>query len=349
MNVSVEQAVSVALCVLAGEILYVKVVNRWLILMRDSRPKGFIIAAGVALVAAAAFFAGYLLPPWPAALVLALLGIMELHRLRLRRACRGSWPVGPRPHQTELARPFTTTDFKVHRYQISLPGWHGEPFRIVHLTDFHVHRKIPEDYYRRVMRAARDERPDLAFFTGDYAARHQLDRFRAILEPVGSAGNFAVLGNHDYWDHPNQVRIALADAGFKVLTNESRNITIKGQELRLTGYDYPWGTQRKTIAPEPAGPPHLVLTHTPDNIYRLAKAHPDCVFAGHYHAGQIRLPFWGSVVIPSVYGRRFDHGHFLVNGVHLFVPSGIGVANPVFRIYCEPDFFVVDVQNGPGK
>jgi predicted MPP superfamily phosphohydrolase len=72
------------------------------------------------------------------------------------------------------------------------------------------------------------------------------------------------------------------------------------------------------------------------------------VFAGHYHAGQFRIPYIGSVVVPSTYGRRFDHGHFIVNGTHLFATSGIGVAVLPFRIYCQPDIFIVDVMETTG-
>ncbi len=91
---------------------------------------------------------------------------------------------------------------------------------------------------------------------------------------------------------------------------------------------------------------HIVLSHTPDNIYWLSKSYADFVFSGHYHAGQFRIPVLGPIVIPSIYGRRFDHGHFIVNGTHLFVTSGIGVAAPPLRIYCQPDIFIVDIVAG---
>ncbi len=88
---------------------------------------------------------------------------------------------------------------------------------------------------------------------------------------------------------------------------------------------------------------HVVLSHTPDTRYRLSACSADLMFSGHYHAGQIRAPMFGPIVVPSIYGRRFDHGHFVVNGTHLFVASGIGAANPPVRIYCQPDIFVVDL------
>ena len=87
----------------------------------------------------------------------------------------------------------------------------------------------------------------------------------------------------------------------------------------------------------------LVLSHTADNIYALNRAGADAVFSGHYHAGQIRVPGLGSLVVPSMFGRRFDHGHFNVDGTHLFVTAGIGSA-PALRIYCKPDVYIVDIS-----
>jgi predicted MPP superfamily phosphohydrolase len=49
------------------------------------------------------------------------------------------------------------------------------------------------------------------------------------------------------------------------------------------------------------------------------------------------------VIVPSRFGRLFDHGHFVVNGTHLFVSSGVGSATPALRFYCQPDIFVIDV------
>ena len=86
----------------------------------------------------------------------------------------------------------------------------------------------------------------------------------------------------------------------------------------------------------------IALSHTPDNIYDLAKLRVTAVFSGHTHGGQLRMPWLGALVVPSVYGRRFDQGHFLVDGTHLFVSAGIGADHPPFRVGCPPDILVVD-------
>ena len=154
---------------------------------------------------------------------------------------------------------------------------------------------------------------------------------------------FAVLGNHDYWAGADAVRPAIRKAGITLLTDDSVRLQMEGGTIQITGCDYPWSGATCVVPESPDGVLRLVLSHTPDNIYRISKQSAHFVFSGHYHAGQLRIPFLGPIVVPSVYGRRFDHGHFVVHGTHLFVASGVGAASPPFRLYCEPDIFVVDV------
>jgi predicted MPP superfamily phosphohydrolase len=332
----------------AGFGLFLVLVNRILMQRRDSRIK--ILAASVAgllLVGMPAGFGylrpGFLLP----AIVLALLLLGELHRLQVRRTCAGSPPIDTVPHRVRLATPFTTTDIDVHRYRVEHPKWGGPPLRIVHLTDLHVHHNLPDGYYREVMEAARTEKADLAFFTGDFISESSaIPRLAGLVEPIGTTGSIAVLGNHDYWEDADAVGRALADAGLRVLTDESCRFTVGAEALTVSGWDYPCGGRRPPVMEQGASRLNLVLAHTPDTVYRLADSGADFVFSGHCHAGQIRLPLAGPIVVPSVYGRRFDHGHFVVNGAHLFVAAGIGAARPPFRIYCRPDIFVVDIVSG---
>ena len=51
----------------------------------------------------------------------------------------------------------------------------------------------------------------------------------------------------------------------------------------------------------------------------------------------------GALLVPSRYGRRFDQGHFLVEGTHLFVSAGIGADAPPLRLWCPPELVVVDL------
>jgi predicted MPP superfamily phosphohydrolase len=207
-----------------------------------------------------------------------------------------------------------------------------------------VHPTYPLEYYQEVVSVAEQTHADIAVFTGDFLTHiESLPELPKILRPIGRLETYAVLGNHDYWADPRAIGDVIRASGLRLLSDESHTLAVGDDEIVVTGYDYPWGTKEKSIARQGGDMLHVVLSHTPDNIYRIADASADLVFSGHYHAGQIRVPVHGSVVVPSVYGRRFDHGHFVVNGTHLFVASGIGAANPPVRICCRPDIFVVDI------
>jgi predicted MPP superfamily phosphohydrolase len=268
----------------------------------------------------------------------------EIRRLVLRRIHAGTRPVDTIPHAVNLARPMTTTDIITHRYKIVIPEWRGPPLRITHISDLHVTPHIPESYYREVFELAERTDPDLVFATGDFVTETSgLPALKNILRPLGRLGTFAVFGNHDYWSDIDEVRKVVGASGIKVLNDESIPVVFGGEKILITGTDYPWGTKSHEIAQAEEGVLHLVLSHTPDNIYRLSRTTAHCVFSGHLHAGQFRLPWIGPLISPSLYGRRFDHGHFIVHDTHLFVVSGVGAADPPFRIYCQPDIFVIEI------
>ena len=336
----------------AGFCIFLMLLNRYLILIPDSRLKSPIILLAFSFLTGAAALFGWTHPhrPWvflPIA-VLCLIAVGEVRRALIRRSCAGSGPVDTTPCEVRLTRPFTTTDLVCRHYEVSLPNWEGPAFRIAHLTDLHIDPGL-SDFYEQALRVVEQHDPDLVFLTGDFVSnREALPALRELLRPLGKHGTFAVLGNHDYWVDADRVRAAVRDAGITLLTNESTTVSLAGEPIRISGIDYPWDRSEKSVPAAGPGELHLVLSHTPDNIYRISRSGADCVFSGHYHAGQVRVPLAGSVVVPSVYGRRFDHGHFVVDGTHLFASGGIGAAKPPFRIYCHPDLFIVDVSGGRG-
>jgi len=348
MKIPLTQLASAILYGGAAFSVFLMLLNRVLILMTDSKAKTPVILVAFSVLVGGGLAAGFLLarPPWffaPIAL-LALVLIGEGRRTFIRRTCAGTPPVDTTPHRVDMTTPVTTTDLIIHRYEVPHPKWRGAPLRIVHLTDFHVHPAFSLEYYQKVVSAAEETKPDIAVFTGDFITHLEaVPRLKDILRPIAKLETYAVLGNHDYWADPDAVRTAVLGSGLRLLSNETQTISIGTNQIAVTGYDYPWGTKVKTIPAQENGLLHVVLSHTPDNIYRLSARSADLVFSGHYHAGQIRAPLLGPIVVPSVYGRRFDHGHFVVNGTHLFVASGIGAANPPVRIYCQPDIFVVDI------
>jgi uncharacterized protein len=255
------------------------------------------------------------------------------------------------PLLSQVLNAVTTTELSIQRYSIGVAGLTAARVRVVQLTDPHVTSALPWSYYDRIHAAVRDLAPDLIFMTGDYVS--QADRiglFARWLEtlPRTPLGAFATLGNHDYGtDSPEGVRGALRKAGVRVITGACETVTAGGAALRICGTDEPWGPGLLSAAIRRNGPPLLALTHSPDNIYELRDLGATAVFAGHTHGGQIRLPGVGALLVPSRFGRRFDRGHFLVNGTHLFVSAGLGADAPPLRLWCPPELLVVDLVRAP--
>jgi predicted MPP superfamily phosphohydrolase len=59
------------------------------------------------------------------------------------------------------------------------------------------------------------------------------------------------------------------------------------------------------------------------------------MLAGHVHGGQVRVPVFGSLLVPSVYGRRYDCGTFEEGPTLLHVGRGISGEHPL-RVACLP-------------
>jgi uncharacterized protein len=361
-------SLSLLLSFTAGGCAYLFFLNRYLIEIKDRDRKFPIIAAS--LVAAALgsalfgyFSAGTLWMAVPGA-VLAATGLGEVRRAVIRRRCRGEPPAALENAGTSLTRPITTTDLVVARYEITCSGWAGPDLRIAHVSDFHANHHLSLAYYESAMRRVAEAQPDLVFLTGDFVSKREfvpmLPHFLSLAR--GRLGTIAVLGNHDYWANSAEVANAVRSAGVTWLGNGCLHLVVEdcpgptadapphvaavgGAPLQICGCEGPWATG-EWRAPE-AGALTLVLTHTPDNIYKLSGPAVAAVFAGHYHAGQVRIPGLGPLVVPSAYGRLFDHGHFVVNGTHLFVTAGVGAAVPPFRVYCPPDVFIIDIRGEP--
>jgi predicted MPP superfamily phosphohydrolase len=339
----------------AGLCVFLLLLNRWLIHIRDSPYKIQIIAFGFVVLSVSFSFYGYtvglstgLVPP-----LVIVIAVMtgELARIVIRRRHRGAPPVRSENLQLSLARPLTTTDLRVAHYEVRVPEWHGRELLVAHFSDLHVSNNLPGSYYETVIGRVNEAEPDLIFLTGDFVTKLEFAyRLTELLNPLRSRlGIFAVLGNHDFWAGPSAVADSLTSAGIELLGNGNRRIPLDADEtVVVCGCEEPWS---QTVWQPPAtskGELVLMLTHTPDNIYRLSRtqAAPDrrpasAVFAGHFHAGQIQIPVLGPIVVPSLYGRRFDHGHFIVNRTHLFVTAGLGADMPPFRIFCQPDVFLV--------
>ena len=333
----------------AGGCVFLALANRVLIQLRQTRYKMFFVLSVMAAIIALSGLAGWI-TGWTAWLALPGLVILasaagEAYRFYIRMRHRASQPAARERPRNGL--PFlTTTDCVLARYNLALKGWRGKPFTVAHISDLHVDSRLGVEYFYEVADRVVAPGPDLLLITGDFVpSARQIPALAPVLSRFAPiARRYAVLGNHDFWAGPERVADAVAGTGIRVLRNESVSIELDGGRLLLSGCEDPWGRPRWRAPDRACHDLVAVMAHTADMIYRLARAGADLAFSGHYHAGQIRIPFFGPVIVPSIYGRRFDHGHFKVGPTDLYVSAGIGAANPPLRFFCHPDIFLVTIS-----
>lgn len=208
---------------------------------------------------------------------------------------------------------------------------------ILHLSDLHFHGTPSRAYFERAFAELHaGPVPDLVCLTGDYVdtdSHHEW--IRPLLEPFrANCAKLAILGNHDDYHGPDNVRKELEAAGYAVLGNGWREIDVRGVKCVFVGHEGPW-FPAPNLNGLPAGAFQIALSHTPDNFYWLADRGARLVLAGHVHGGAIRVPFLTSIFVPSRYGRRFDMGVFESRGAVMVVSRGIGGKEPL-RLRCNP-------------
>jgi uncharacterized protein len=217
--------------------------------------------------------------------------------------------------------------------------------RIAHLSDLHL------GTYSRGSRAVAEavgwvveRRPDLVVVTGDLVARRSgVRRLQALLEALGPC--LVVLGNHDFADSrdPFSQRVdaeALAAIdGVTLLTDQSIEIPLRGRRIQVVGVDprsYMRGTARPSELTDESADLRILLCHFPRIVRRVAGAF-HLVLAGHYHAGQIVVPYPGGKLRLAHLRARDVEGLYEYGGTTLHVSPGLGTTFVPLRLFARPE------------
>jgi predicted MPP superfamily phosphohydrolase len=222
-------------------------------------------------------------------------------------------------------------------------AWDG--LTVLHLSDLHFNGVPPRVWQEAVIRRCAAWEPDLVALTGDVTDRIACQEW---IVPLLSGlrwreAGFAILGNHDYWYDVPTIRARLMEAGLRVLPNRWEQVEVRGLPLVVIGHEGPWLRPPPDLSACPHGPFRLCLSHTPDNLLWGRRAGIDLMLSGHVHGGQIRFPLFGSVLVPSVYGRRYDCGVFHEPPTVLHVSRGLSGDQPV-RYRCLPEVTLLTLR-----
>ena len=118
--------------------------------------------------------------------------------------------------------------------------------------------------------------------------------------------------------------------------NERR--AVAGGRINLIGITY-----GHAALPAQPNAKNILLMHFPAWAKQLGLQRFDLLLAGHSHGGQVRIPLYGSLIVPFEVGE-YDMGLFQTPAGPLYVNPGIGyIGDYNFRFNCRPELTVFDV------
>lgn len=240
---------------------------------------------------------------------------------------------------------------EVTHHRIQLPEWQGRVARLAVLSDLHV-RAEDEEYLRRIVKLTMEEKPDAVLLLGDYVnSEHDTlpqEKMEELLKPLTAVPCFAVLGNHDYWYSYRKVRSLFRQLNIPLMEGKKHELMLGGAPITIAGmkcaftYKYPGAVSK----PE-TGKPFILLTHSPAGV-KYAPAGTLITLAGHTHGGQIRLPFYGAVVMPDKdVNRTQAAGYHEEQGKAFYVSRGLGTSQLPLRFFCRPEILILELAGFP--
>jgi len=250
-----------------------------------------------------------------------------------------------------LSRP-RAKDVRLVEIEVPIPDLPHvfDGYRILHLSDLHATHAATA---AQKLEKARGLEADLIAFTGDLT--EELELLEAGARALGSLeardGRFAVPGNHDHWLGAARVREALSSAGYQTLVNEHVVITRDDCQLYLAGVDDSSYLEEDDLDAALQGIVDdgvvVLLSHAPDVVRKPLFRRAALILAGHTHGGQISLPGYGPLYVPSRLGRTYAAGPYQLGNTLLFVSRGLGEVFPSMRINCPREIALITLRRKP--
>lgn len=249
---------------------------------------------------------------------------------------------------------FAVEDAEVRIAPRSLPA-ELSGLRITLTGDIQVDRFTGASKVGQVHAIVSGRAPELLLSSGDLVTRGRdhLEQARAAICGMrGRVASVAVMGDHDHWSAPDDLRAMQIECGWTFLENEHRIIEYRGRTILVSGLTHiyserlPGSALRQYLADAPQADLKILLAHQPaeEVVEAAAAAGYDLVLAGHTHGGQIVFHPLGVPVTPSMRETRYYSGHRSVGATHVVVTRGVGLTLAPVRYHSRAEVTTVILQ-----
>ncbi|HHW47574.1 MAG TPA: metallophosphoesterase [Clostridiaceae bacterium] len=225
--------------------------------------------------------------------------------------------------------------------------------RILHLSDIHINRlKVS---WKKIRNAIEQEKPDLVIMTGDYieSSKH-IPEFLEFLSYIKSNNKFYLcMGNHDHkaLNYNNAALMdfisAIESTGVHVVNNNAVHFTKNNSLYSIIGIDDLKAGKpdisKALGAAHPNSKIKIVFSHNPDIVLDLSKEKVDYLFCGHFHGGQIWVPFnleFNLLRADKLCKMGIRKGMHKVNGIIIYINKGLGNVCVPLRFLSRPEISI---------
>ena len=144
------------------------------------------------------------------------------------------------------------------------------------------------------------------------------------------------------------VQAGLEAFDLPVLFNANVRLPVGSADLWLAGVGDVWEGHAdldRALAGIPSGATTILLAHEPDYADRVAGQKVALQLSGHSHGGQVRLPLFGSPILPWL-GRKYPYGLHRVGDMWLYTNRGVGLVPLAVRFNCRPEVTLIQLVSG---
>lgn len=232
------------------------------------------------------------------------------------------------------------------------------PLRILHITD--IQAGAITDYERRIFDRIQELEPDLILNTGDFLQvvppatfESEFPKLLAMIREVNPRlGTYGVFGDTEVELHgvPPDVMapLRILSSRTAVIDTGAGRISLHGLSLyQSQNAEWAQRTIETWLEASDASDFRILFGHSPNFATGVGELPIDLCLAGHTHGGQVRLPWYGPLVIDSDVPREWAMGFRRVGIPYLNVSAGAGSNRfeglPPIRFNCPTEMTLIEL------